>query len=45
MQLAKAAYYIHWPYCEVKCPYCDFNSHRIKDSVNSENYYIQALLR
>jgi oxygen-independent coproporphyrinogen-3 oxidase len=19
--------YIHWPYCESKCPYCDFNSH------------------
>lgn len=19
--------YIHWPFCESKCPYCDFNSH------------------
>jgi oxygen-independent coproporphyrinogen-3 oxidase len=19
--------YIHWPYCQAKCPYCDFNSH------------------
>ena len=19
--------YLHWPYCETKCPYCDFNSH------------------
>ena len=19
--------YVHWPYCEAKCPYCDFNSH------------------
>jgi putative oxygen-independent coproporphyrinogen III oxidase len=19
--------YIHWPWCEAKCPYCDFNSH------------------
>ncbi|GFE49350.1 coproporphyrinogen III oxidase [Roseobacter cerasinus] len=19
--------YLHWPYCEAKCPYCDFNSH------------------
>lgn len=19
--------YLHWPYCQTKCPYCDFNSH------------------
>jgi oxygen-independent coproporphyrinogen-3 oxidase len=19
--------YVHWPWCETKCPYCDFNSH------------------
>ena len=23
--------YIHWPYCVSKCPYCDFNSHKIKN--------------
>jgi oxygen-independent coproporphyrinogen-3 oxidase len=21
------AIYIHWPFCQAKCPYCDFNSH------------------
>ena len=25
--------YVHWPYCESKCPYCDFNSH-INETVN-----------
>ena len=25
------AVYIHWPFCESKCPYCDFNSHVAAD--------------
>lgn len=25
--------YLHWPFCESKCPYCDFNSY-VADSVN-----------
>ena len=32
--------YIHFPWCVSKCPYCDFNSHAIKDDEYlSENYY------
>jgi putative oxygen-independent coproporphyrinogen III oxidase len=27
------AIYVHWPFCESKCPYCDFNSH-VTDTVN-----------
>ena len=28
MNIAKdLGIYIHWPFCEKKCPYCDFNSH------------------
>ena len=28
--------YIHWPFCVSKCPYCDFNSHVVKDGIDSE---------
>jgi oxygen-independent coproporphyrinogen-3 oxidase len=34
--------YIHLPWCEKKCPYCDFNSHQT-DSI-PEQAYIAALL-
>ncbi len=27
---SKIGVYIHFPYCEKKCPYCDFNSHVTK---------------
>ena len=29
--MGKLGFYIHWPYCISKCPYCDFNSHKLKD--------------
>jgi len=34
--------YIHLPWCEKKCPYCDFNSHEIKSIPEME--YVTALL-
>jgi len=34
--------YIHLPWCEKKCPYCDFNSH--ETDVIPENEYVDALL-
>ena len=27
------AVYVHWPFCESKCPYCDFNSH-VRETVD-----------
>ena len=30
---AEFGIYVHWPYCESKCPYCDFNSH-VADTVD-----------
>jgi len=26
-QQAGFGVYVHWPFCQAKCPYCDFNSH------------------
>jgi putative oxygen-independent coproporphyrinogen III oxidase len=23
--------YVHWPFCQAKCPYCDFNSHVVRE--------------
>ena len=34
--------YIHMPWCEKKCPYCDFNSHQL--GTIPEHDYITALL-
>ncbi|EGQ7953143.1 radical SAM family heme chaperone HemW [Vibrio vulnificus] len=35
--------YIHIPWCVQKCPYCDFNSHALKEQI-PEQMYINALL-
>lgn len=26
-QVSGFGLYVHWPFCQAKCPYCDFNSH------------------
>lgn len=36
--------YIHIPWCVQKCPYCDFNSHELKNNL-PEELYVMALLQ
>ncbi|MBT8440019.1 MAG: radical SAM family heme chaperone HemW [Gammaproteobacteria bacterium] len=36
--------YIHIPWCVQKCPYCDFNSHTIRQPVN-ETKYLERLVQ
>ncbi|MCD6047712.1 MAG: hemN [Gammaproteobacteria bacterium] len=36
--------YIHFPWCIQKCPYCDFNSHALKQNI-PEEVYVQRLIQ
>ncbi|MDX1823141.1 MAG: radical SAM family heme chaperone HemW, partial [Thiohalomonadales bacterium] len=42
-QLPPLSLYIHFPWCVRKCPYCDFNSHEVRDEL-AESAYIDALI-
>lgn len=42
MSLPPLGLYVHLPWCERKCPYCDFNSH--ERAVLPESAYLDALL-
>jgi putative oxygen-independent coproporphyrinogen III oxidase len=44
MKSPPLALYAHFPWCVQKCPYCDFNSHTLRDEL-PETRYVDALLR
>ena len=37
------AVYAHIPWCVRKCPYCDFNSHRLRETLDEERYLFALL--
>ena len=39
--------YVHWPFCQAKCPYCDFNSHVVSsiDQARWKNAYLAEIAR
>lgn len=36
--MAGIGLYLHFPWCVRKCPYCDFNSHPLRGSLNEAGY-------
>jgi putative oxygen-independent coproporphyrinogen III oxidase len=42
MKAPPLALYAHFPWCVQKCPYCDFNSHSLREEL-PEQRYIEAL--
>ena len=38
LALPPLSLYVHFPWCESKCPYCDFNSHTLREALPEEDY-------
>ena len=37
METNQISIYFHWPFCESKCPYCDFNSY-VRNKINHKEW-------
>ena len=35
--------YVHIPWCVEKCPYCDFNSHKLREEKPPEEEYVKVI--
>jgi putative oxygen-independent coproporphyrinogen III oxidase len=44
LQTPPLALYVHMPWCVRKCPYCDFNSYTLRETL-PETQYVDALAR
>ena len=42
MEFKNISIYFHWPFCESKCPYCDFNSH-VRKEINHRQWLLGYL--
>lgn len=43
LQLPPLSLYVHIPWCIEKCPYCDFNSHKLRGEIPEQDYLVALL--
>ena len=43
LRLPPLSLYLHYPWCIAKCPYCDFNSHQVKQGDDQQAYLARLI--